>query len=68
MSVALERFCCIFQSNIQSQVELPTYIDVDSCRCTISYNVVLNIMASLILINRAAHSVLEADAITFLLI
>ena len=51
-----------------TQVELSTYSGVDDCVCTISSNVVHTTIASLELINRAAHSSSKVDAITFLII
>ena len=51
-----------------SQIEFSTCIGVDGCGCPISSNVVMITVSSLVLINRAAHSSSEADAITFLII
>ena len=64
MSIDLERFCCILNIIMPSLFE-STCIGVAGCVCTISSNVVLTTMDFMELINRAAHSTSEADAITF---
>ena len=65
MSISLERFCCILQFIMPSQVELYTYIGVAGYGCSISSSVVMTNMASMVLIKRAAHSASESDVITF---
>ena len=65
MSIALERFCFIFQLIRPSHVDLYIKICVAGCGFSIYHNMVLTNMASLASIKRDSHYASEADSTTF---
>ena len=68
MSIALDRFCCIFEFIIPSVVELSIFTGVGGCVCPISSIVMCKGTVSLQLMKVAPHSDSDDADMTFLII